>query len=217
MNQSKRAIHILVCDPENLTPIEESVFIRLESLRPNPVRVDRSGGEKIDRSIDGGVLVIPAGSWPSGTLAFLTRFSDLPFLALLDEGSPIDLARSWYSLGAELVLDCGTSCAVLSAAVERLREIERRSVFSQLTKKELILFEILRRAGHGGVARKEMAERIWPDVQVHDKTLDVHVFNLRRKLNGTSYRIEVQNSTLRLVDMPKESDSSGNSGADLSR
>lgn len=200
MSDFRRAVYLLVADAERLNPLEASILEKVKDLLAHPIEASAEGDEKIDRAIDGGVLIVPPGAWPAGTLAYLTRFSDLPFIALVEDGCSLGLAKFWYSLGADLVLDASTSSAVLVAAVERRRELDRRSTLSQLTKKEVVLFEILRRAGSSGVTRSQLAERIWPDVHVHDKTIDVHVFNLRRKLNGSNYRIEVQNSMLRLID-----------------
>ncbi len=200
MNESKRVVYLLVADPSNSSPAERSILSKVADLSVLPIKAQSESSEKIDKTIDGGVLIIPPGLWPAGTLAQLTHFSDLPFIAIVEEGCSLSLAKFWYSLGADLVLDLATSSAVLVSAVERRRELDRRSTLSQLTKKEIVLFEILRRAGANGVTRRQLAERVWPDVHVHDKTIDVHVFNLRRKLNGSFYRIEVQNSMLRLID-----------------
>jgi hypothetical protein len=200
MIDSKRIVYLLVADSANLSVFEISILGKIKILAPELVRAASAGDEKIDKRIDGGVLVVPPGLWPAGTLAYLTRFSDLPFIALVEDGCTLGLAKFWYSLGADLVLDFNSSGSVLVSAIERRRELDQRSSLTQLTKKEIVLFEILRRAGNKGISRIQLAERIWPDVHVHDKTIDVHVFNLRRKLNGSSFRIEVQNSKLRLID-----------------
>ncbi|MDZ4083517.1 MAG: helix-turn-helix domain-containing protein [Bdellovibrionales bacterium] len=200
MNDFKRTVFLLLASSERLSPLEASILEKVKVLSTIAIEVNPESAEIIDRVIEGGVLIVPPGKWPAGTLAYLTRFTDLPFIALVEDGSSLGLVKFWYSLGADLVLDTSVSSAVLVAAVEKRRELDRRSTLSQLTKKEIVLFEILRRAGASGVTRSQLAERIWPDVHVHDKTIDVHVFNLRRKLNGSNYRIEVQNSTLRLID-----------------
>lgn len=212
MTEFKRFVYLLVTDSENLNPVELSILEKLKDLKPSLVQASSDGDEKIDKAIDGGVLIVPPGFWPVGTLAYLTRFSDLPFLAIVESDCSLGLAKFWYSLGADLVLDVSASGPVLVSAVERRIELDRRSTMAQLTKKEVVLFEVLRRAGSAGVTRRQLADRIWPDVHVHDKTIDVHVFNLRRKLNGSNYRIEVQNSTLRLVDKAEL-----NSSSDLGR
>lgn len=200
MTDVKRIVYIIVADVKNLSPFESSIFAKLYDLAPMPIQALPEREVKIEKTIEGGVLIIPPGTWPAGTLADLTRFSDLPFIAVVEDGCTLGLAKFWYSLGADLVLDASVSSSVLVAAVERRRELESRSTISQLTKKEIVLFEILRRAGENGVTRSQLAQRIWPDVHVHDKTIDVHVFNLRRKLNSSNYRIEVRNSVLRLID-----------------
>jgi hypothetical protein len=200
MNDFKRTVFLLISSSERLSPLESSILEKVKDLSTIGIEVCSESREKIDRVVDGGVLIVPPGKWPAGTLAYLTRFSDLPFIALAEEGCSSQMVKFWYSLGADLVLDTSVSSAILVAAVERRRELDRRPTLSQLTKKEVVLFEILQRAGSEGVKRSQLTERVWPDVYVNDKTIDVHIFNLRRKLNGSNYRIEVQNSTLRLVD-----------------
>jgi hypothetical protein len=201
VNDFKRTVFLLISSSERLRPIEASILEKVKHLPTIGIEVCSESTEKIDRVIDGGVLIVPPGKWPTGTLAYLTRFSDLPFIALIEDGCSSQLVKFWYSLGADLVLDTSVSSAVLVAAVETRRELDRRPTLSQLTKKEVILFEILQRAGLAGVKRSQLTERVWPGVHVNDKTIDVHVFNLRRKLNGSNYRIEVQNSTLRLIEI----------------
>lgn len=201
MSDFKRTVFLLISSSERLTPLEASILEKVKDLSTIGIEVGSESRERIDRVVDGGVLIVPPGRWPTGTLAYLTRFSDLPFIALTEDESSSRMVKFWYSLGADLVLDVSVSRAVLVAAVERRRELDRRSTFSQLTKKEVILFELLQSAGSVGVKRSELAERVWPDVHVQDKTIDVHVFNLRRKLNGSNYRVEVQNSVLRLIEI----------------
>lgn len=60
--------------------------------------------------------------------------------------------------------------------------IRRSSLFKlELTKKEQELFDFLARHPKG-VTRKELMTLCWKNIVVHPKTLDVHLFNLRQKL-----------------------------------
>ncbi len=52
-----------------------------------------------------------------------------------------------------------------------------------LTSKEFQILSLLQQAPQHMVTRNEIIEQIWGNVQVGSKTLDVHIFNLRRKLN----------------------------------
>lgn len=51
-----------------------------------------------------------------------------------------------------------------------------------LTSKEYQIFHLLSSESSNSVARNEIISRVWGKVSVTSKTLDVHLFNLRRKL-----------------------------------
>lgn len=60
----------------------------------------------------------------------------------------------------------------------------------KLTRKEFKILEIIGRAGEQGVSPKEIRLQIWGDCKVVSKSLDVHLFNIRGKLEplGRSVR-----------------------------
>lgn len=172
-------------DPASGTGFEKIVR-DLSSLSPEVI--NPTGAEQII-ALDGHVVVIPVGSWPDGVLAGLTRCADLLAVGIVKPNDDIDRVRLWYHLGAQLVVDSEVSTAVLKAALERLLEVESESWRPKLTRRESMIFEVLRRNGPAGLSRAEISKQVWSNVSVHEKTIDVHVFNLRRKLNSTRYRI----------------------------
>ena len=53
-----------------------------------------------------------------------------------------------------------------------------------LTTKQIKLLSIFLDSPQRLATRPKIVERIWPDTQVHPKTLDVHLYNLRRKIKN---------------------------------
>ena len=57
------------------------------------------------------------------------------------------------------------------------------STSALLTAKEFQILSLLQQAPQHTVSRNEIVQKVWGNVKVGSKTLDVHIFNLRRKLN----------------------------------
>jgi len=70
-----------------------------------------------------------------------------------------------------------------------------------LTSLEFRIFRLLASAPNRIFPREEILSKVWSDsVAVTDRTVDVHVSNLRRKLNGSKVKIEtVINTGYRIV------------------
>lgn len=63
--------------------------------------------------------------------------------------------------------------------------------FIGLTAHEFRIFQLLARTPNKVFKRVEILDRVWTDsVSVTDRTVDVHISNLRRKLRGTRVSIE---------------------------
>lgn len=209
MTETKRPLYIL--KPEGVEgdlSVLEAEFQRLailthefspEAVSPEELRI-RSQSNRT-RSLEGGVLLIPSGGWAQGTLSDLTRLSDVEILALVSPQDGQDRVALWYVLGATMVLDQAASPAVILGAITKLADVEIQTFRPQLTKKEGLVFEALRRAGSDGLDRVQLSERIWSRVAVQRKTIDVHVFNLRRKLNSTRYRIVCRSQRFYLIEL----------------
>lgn len=75
----------------------------------------------------------------------------------------------------------------------------------ELTKKEQMLFDLLLTTPHG-VSRNELMTLCWKGVVVHPKTLDVHLFNLRQKLESVGGTVRFQRG-LWSIDLSKTSES----------
>ncbi len=60
------------------------------------------------------------------------------------------------------------------------KELER--ILPKLTLKERGILEAFLAAPDGVVSRETIQRRVWNEVKVHPKTLDVHLYHLRRKL-----------------------------------
>lgn len=59
-----------------------------------------------------------------------------------------------------------------------------------LTSKEFQILSILMHASNQILSREEIVERVWSSVHVSPKTLDVHLFKLRRKIAPLNVAIE---------------------------
>lgn len=209
MTETKRPLYILKPENSEMSLADFEVeYQRLSSLahefNPLPVSSDElriRSQSSHTRSLEGGVLLIPSGGWAQGTLSDLTRLSDVEILALVSDQDGSDRVALWYVLGATMVLDQTSSPSVLLGAIAKLADVEVQTFRPQLTKKEGLVFEALRRAGADGLDRSELSDRIWSRVAVQRKTIDVHVFNLRRKLNSTRYRIVCRSQRFYLIEL----------------
>lgn len=201
MHEPRRQLYILKPEaPASLPPFEKLMKLNFDL---NPLVADPKQLQG-NVELDGNVLLIPSGPWRPGVLSELSRFADLSLIALLGEDEVRELVGLWYVLGASLVLDDTASPAILKAAIVKFLEVEVSTLRPQLTRKENMLFEVLRRAGKGGIDRSVLAERVWNDVTINKKTVDVHIFNLRRKLSSTRYAILTEVNRFTMVDVPAE-------------
>lgn len=73
---------------------------------------------------------------------------------------------------------------------EKLKLLNENFINSNLTYKESKILSTLVKSMNCFVPRKEIIENVWsnPD-DVHPKTLDVHLYNLRRKLEPLGFQI----------------------------
>ena len=58
-----------------------------------------------------------------------------------------------------------------------------------LTSKQKQLLSLFLSSPGRVVSRDDILEQVWGDTSVHPKTVDVHLYNLRRKLNEFGYII----------------------------
>ena len=65
----------------------------------------------------------------------------------------------------------------------------RGKTLSPLTAKEIQILSQLNNAPEKSMPRDEIVRRVWKTVKVSPKTLDVHIFNLRRKLTPLGIEI----------------------------
>ncbi|MCM2278184.1 MAG: response regulator transcription factor [Oligoflexia bacterium] len=81
----------------------------------------------------------------------------------------------------------GQSGVVLDASNLTVKRDNSASV--QLTAKELRIFSLLHSARGDCVSRKHLLSEVWSGVTVTAKTLDVHLFHLRKKLSKLGIEI----------------------------
>ena len=74
----------------------------------------------------------------------------------------------------------------------------------QLTAREIQIFTLLQRAHGQGVQRSLIQRQVWGGLFVSEKTLDVHLFNLRRKLVAVGLEILfISSNSYMLVEKSK--------------
>lgn len=199
MNQLKRQLFLLKPKLADDLPMFDRFLELTREFSPMVITPEQA---LIHPSLDGNVLLIPSSVWPEGALSDLTRFVDLLILALLGVDEDQERVALWYVLGATQVLDETASPAVLKGSLNRLLDVEvQSSMRPQLTRIENLLFEALRGAGRRGLDRAALAERIWENVSVQEKTIDVHIFNLRRKLNSTRFRVICEQRRFAMLEL----------------
>lgn len=176
---------------------EDEISQRLSKFKPHLIK---SSDSALDQLVEGSALIVATQALPSGFISGLTRLTDVPFLYVLSQGESVDVARFWYHLGAEFVLSRQCPDEVLISAIEEMVTIETQSILSKLTRRESAILEHLKKAGEAGLRRAEIAEKVWGKSSVTEKNVDVHIFNLRRKLISSQYRIENQDGAFRLVE-----------------
>lgn len=68
----------------------------------------------------------------------------------------------------------------------------------ELTHKEIKIINLFLSSKDHSLKREEILKNIWKNVQVHPKTLDVHLYNLRKKIKVSGLSITCIDSTFNL-------------------
>lgn len=68
----------------------------------------------------------------------------------------------------------------------------------ELTTKENKILDALFEKGNQGLTRSELIEVGWNNLNVYHKTLDVHLFNLRKKIQALKLEIQFENQAWKL-------------------
>lgn len=131
-------------------------------------------------------------------------FEDLPFL-VVSSIDDLDALRLCFERGALDYITKPFSKNELIVKVERclvglrgelgkreynelvldptfLSATRRGVTISNLTMKEMQILSLLRHATHNTIMRQDIMTKVWGQVSVSAKTLDVHMFNLRKKI-----------------------------------
>lgn len=77
----------------------------------------------------------------------------------------------------------------LSVDPLRRRVMTKDNLQTELTSKELMIFDLINNSPNKQITRSDLVGRVWKDVSVGSKTLDVHIFNIRRKLAKLNVKI----------------------------
>ena len=138
----------------------------------------------------------------------------LPDFMIVSRIEDLDLMRFYLKAGARDYIIKPLRPNELIAKVERtLNQMNNREILilrndldgiqiSDLTFREHQLLTIFISRPERRVGREELYGAIWSKVTVNRKTLDVHLFNLRRKLRPFGYDIFCQDQVFTLIKQP---------------
>lgn len=75
--------------------------------------------------------------------------------------------------------------------------VTRRKLRSPiLTSKEFLIVNFLRKAPDNRMTRDQLMQAVWPNKQISVKTMDVHMFNLRKKLQAVHLEVKFSNPNI---------------------
>lgn len=169
---------------------------------PNEVRRECSSEQ-----LKGHLILVHDSQLTGAWLHQLERTAHLIWLAIVPLEITENRARFLFEFGAsDLIpelLDRNFGGGLLRAKIghwlsqaqtlERNESTQDLAIEQDLTRKEVQMYDFLRRAGKEGLEKTELVSMLWPKQKVSEKSLDVHLFNLRRKLVGTPCRILCRN------------------------
>lgn len=70
-----------------------------------------------------------------------------------------------------------------------ITEFDRKALLSRLTDTEKKIFEFLELNKNRAVPKKLLVDHVYAGTKVQPQTLNVHMFNLRKKLRGTPFNV----------------------------
>lgn len=130
---------------------------------------------------------------------------DIPFI-IVSSVDDIDALRFCFKEGAldyltkpfkknELLVKIENVLSGVNRPVQEAPEGVNKSVnldgveVTSLTAKQKQLLTLFLDSEDRSVSRTDILEKVWQDTSVHPKTVDVHLYNLRRKVNEFGYII----------------------------
>ncbi len=137
-----------------------------------------------------------------------------PETLIVSRNDEVDLIRFYLRVGVRDYILKPLRANELVAKVERaLMQIDNRSVLifkndldghqlSDLTFRENQIITVFLNSPSRTIDRDSLIETVWSKTLVNRKTLDVHVFNLRRKLRPIGYDIISERQKLYLSKLP---------------
>ncbi len=216
MLTSDRLLWILEDDADSRFILEESLGIRYQvRLFSSLAELDTALTAEDERpSLLIADLRLPDGTFVEFCARKKQQGAQLPPFVVVSSMDDLDFLRECYRQGALDYLSKPFSKNELIAKIERwlpvskvtpdpaagvlqggivlhslrLRVEDAQGRSQQLTSKEYQILTILHQSA-GFVSRDLLQRRIWGDVSVAAKTLDVHIFNLRKKLAALNLRV----------------------------
>jgi|GEM_PF-4361959 len=102
-------------------------------------------------------------------------------------------ARELVELGVEDFYSSPVNGTELSAKIMRFMDHEQKSVFKNsklgLSLKQQMIIEVLKSKRTTGSTRLGLLEKVWPNESVDPKSVDVHIYNIRKILKKSGQSI----------------------------
>ncbi|RYZ80317.1 MAG: hypothetical protein EOP06_25590 [Proteobacteria bacterium] len=139
--------------------------------------------------------------------ALRDRAFSVPSLVIVDEANSEKISEFQRFGASDLLFEPFKTGELLYRCERLLQHLEGFKLLPNvvngvrirnLTFKERRLLTVFLSVKTGGIIRSELFEAVWNSVAVHRKTLDVHLFNLRKKLRQQGFDIIHSENTYRL-------------------
>lgn len=158
-------------------------------------------GEELPQiTVEQNLAVVSFGDFPIRFASrILTELGGRRWVAKVAHSTSTAEIQALYALGAFAVFPDSMPDHFYRLFIEAFEPTAEVSQFG-LTPTEKRIFHLLQAASSDGLTRKEIYSGVWSQTHVHEKSLDVHIFNLRRKLKTHSTQIVFGDGRYRLVE-----------------
>jgi DNA-binding response OmpR family regulator len=151
-------------------------------------------------------LIIADMILPDGHFINLLNETDMtlntPYL-VISSSDALDNIRHAFEAGAiDYILKPFNYNEIIGKVEKHLQKIDEKNFetskslealnlnFSQFTNKEIKIIESFNIRDDKTLHRNEIVKIIWKNIAIHPNTLDVHIYNLRKKLKASGFNIK---------------------------
>ena len=149
--------------------------------------------------LDVDLVIIEISDFNITTLKNMTALLMNVSTMIVSEFDDLEFINFAFELGADEFFIMPLNQNLFLSKIKRLlypyyhqagqSSMDRRFEKLGLTSKELKIMKLLLTSPGNRINRDSMVNTIWGNITVHQKTLDVHIYNLRKKLADTEFSI----------------------------